>query len=71
MISTDRTGSDYCDCRSCDGSDAYRRISLDDASRGKADGEEVRIGMVVISGSAIIMLETLDRVNQDIPRSGR
>lgn len=39
----------------------YLNIVLDDALEEKAGGEKVRIGMVVIRGNAVVMLEV--RVN--------
>ena len=44
----------------------YLNIVLDDALEEKAGGEKVRIGMVVIRGNAVVMLEALDRINQDV-----
>tara|TARA_R110002003_G_scaffold59_17_gene5342 strand:+ start:11608 stop:11757 length:150 start_codon:yes stop_codon:yes gene_type:complete len=35
----------------------YLNIVLDDALEEKAGGEKVRIGMVVIRGNAVVMLE--------------
>ena len=49
----------------------YLNIVLDDALEEKAGGEKVRIGMVVIRGNAVVMLEALDRINQDVPKIGR
>ncbi|KAH6637910.1 small nuclear ribonucleoprotein-like protein G [Boeremia exigua] len=53
------------------GYDVYLNIVLDDALEEKAGGEKVRIGMVVIRGNAVVMLEALDRINQDMPKIGR
>jgi small nuclear ribonucleoprotein G len=50
----------------------YLNIVLDDALEERAGGEKVRIGMVVIRGNAVVMLEVrLDRINQDVPKIGR
>lgn len=49
----------------------YLNIVLDDALEEKAGGEKVRIGMVVIRGNAVVMLEALDRINVDMPKIGR
>ncbi|KAJ8108002.1 hypothetical protein OPT61_g8481 [Boeremia exigua] len=53
------------------GYDVYLNIVLDDALEEKAGGEKERIGMVVIRGNAVVMLEALDRINQDMPKIGR
>ncbi|KAI4706237.1 hypothetical protein J4E89_008971 [Alternaria sp. Ai002NY15] len=53
------------------GYDVYLNIVLDEALEEKAGGEKVRIGMVVIRGNAVVMLEALDRINQDVPKIGR
>jgi small nuclear ribonucleoprotein G len=39
------------------GYDVYLNIVLDDAIEEKAGGEKVRIGMVVIRGNSVVMLE--------------
>lgn len=39
------------------GYDVYLNIVLDDALEEKAGGEKVRIGMVVIRGNSVVMLE--------------
>jgi len=53
------------------GYDVYLNIVLDEALEEKAGGEKTRIGMVVIRGNAVVMLEALDRINQDVPKIGR
>lgn len=35
---------------------------LDDAVEEKAGGEKVKIGMVVIRGNSVVMLEALERI---------
>ena len=44
-------------CRTADCFQVYLNIVLDDALEEKAGGEKVRIGMVVIRGNAVVMLE--------------
>jgi small nuclear ribonucleoprotein G len=39
------------------GYDVYLNIVLDEALEEKAGGEKVRIGMVVIRGNSVVMLE--------------
>jgi small nuclear ribonucleoprotein G len=39
------------------GYDVYLNIVLDDALEEKPGGEKVRIGMVVIRGNSVVMLE--------------
>ncbi|KAL5116907.1 Serine/threonine-protein kinase smg1, partial [Pleosporales sp. CAS-2024a] len=39
------------------GYDVYLNIVLDEALEEKAGGEKVRIGMVVIRGNAVVMIE--------------
>jgi small nuclear ribonucleoprotein G len=39
------------------GYDVYLNIVLDEALEEKPGGEKVRIGMVVIRGNAVVMLE--------------
>ncbi|KAF3002005.1 Serine/threonine-protein kinase smg1 [Curvularia kusanoi] len=53
------------------GYDVYLNIVLDDANEEKANGERVPIGMVVIRGNAVVLLEALDRINIDMPKIGR
>lgn len=38
---------------------------LDDAVEEKDGGEKVRIGMVVIRGNSVVMLEALERIGGD------
>lgn len=47
------------------GYDVYLNIVLDDATEEKAGGARDHIGMVVIRGNAVVMLEALDRINTD------
>jgi small nuclear ribonucleoprotein G len=43
----------------------YLNIVLDDAVEEKGAGQKDRIGMVVIRGNAVVMLEALDRIHTD------
>ncbi|PQE20383.1 small nuclear ribonucleo G protein [Rutstroemia sp. NJR-2017a BBW] len=40
----------------------FLNIVLDDAVEEKEGGEKVRIGMVVIRGNSVVMLEALERI---------
>ncbi|PGH03384.1 small nuclear ribonucleoprotein G [Blastomyces parvus] len=40
----------------------FMNIVLDDAVEEKNGGEKVRLGMVVIRGNSVIMLEALERI---------
>jgi small nuclear ribonucleoprotein G len=51
------------------GYDVYLNIVLDDAVEDLGH-QKVPIGMVVIRGNAVVMLEALDRINTD-DKSGR
>ncbi|KAF2281262.1 small nuclear ribonucleoprotein-like protein G [Westerdykella ornata] len=53
------------------GYDVYLNIVLDEALEEKPSGEKVRIGMVVIRGNSVVMLEALDRIHHEEPRPGR
>ncbi|QKX54066.1 uncharacterized protein TRUGW13939_01149 [Talaromyces rugulosus] len=44
------------------GYDVFMNIVLDEAIEEKPDGEKVRIGMVVIRGNSVVMLEALERI---------
>lgn len=52
------------------GYDVYLNVVLDDAVEEKKDGGKERLGMVVIRGNAVVMLEALDRINTDDHRGG-
>jgi small nuclear ribonucleoprotein G len=45
------------------GYDVYLNIVLDDALEEKPGGEKVRIGMVVIRGNSVVMLEVRNPQN--------
>ncbi|KAF1836690.1 small nuclear ribonucleo protein-like protein G [Decorospora gaudefroyi] len=53
------------------GYDVYMNVVLDEALEEKRGGEKIRIGMVVIRGDSVVLLEALDRINQDVPKIGR
>ena len=42
----------------------FLNVVLDDAVEEKATGEKVRIGMVVIRGNSVVMMEALDRIEE-------
>ncbi|KAL8679157.1 MAG: hypothetical protein Q9186_004548 [Xanthomendoza sp. 1 TL-2023] len=44
------------------GYDVFLNVVLDDAVEEKAGGEKVRLGMVVIRGNSVVMLEALERI---------
>ncbi|OJD32836.1 small nuclear ribonucleoprotein g [Diplodia corticola] len=47
------------------GYDVFLNIVLDEAIEEKAGGEKVRIGMCVIRGNSVVMLEALERIGGD------
>ncbi|EEQ84742.1 Serine/threonine-protein kinase smg1 [Blastomyces dermatitidis] len=44
------------------GYDVFMNIVLDEAVEEKNGGEKVRLGMVVIRGNSVVMLEALERI---------
>ncbi|EED16146.1 small nuclear ribonucleoprotein SmG, putative [Talaromyces stipitatus ATCC 10500] len=44
------------------GYDVFMNIVLDDAVEEKPDGGKDRLGMVVIRGNSVVMLEALERI---------
>ncbi|EEH17573.1 hypothetical protein PABG_00136 [Paracoccidioides brasiliensis Pb03] len=44
------------------GYDVFMNIVLDEAVEEKSGGEKVRLGMVVIRGNSVVMLEALERI---------
>ncbi|RDL33164.1 Uncharacterized protein BP5553_08603 [Venustampulla echinocandica] len=44
------------------GYDVFLNVVLDDAVEEKEGGEKVRLGMVVIRGNSVVMLEALERI---------
>ncbi|RMZ78849.1 hypothetical protein DV738_g3636, partial [Chaetothyriales sp. CBS 135597] len=47
------------------GYDVFLNIVLDEAVEEKAGGERQRLGMVVIRGNSVVMLEALERMGDD------
>lgn len=47
------------------GYDVFLNIVLDEAVEEKDNGEKVRLGMVVIRGNSVVMLEALERIGGD------
>jgi small nuclear ribonucleoprotein G len=45
------------------GYDVFLNIVLDEAIEEKANGERVRLGMIVIRGNSVVMLEALERMD--------
>lgn len=43
----------------------FLNIVLDDAVEEKPGGERARLGMVVIRGNSVVMLEALERMGDD------
>lgn len=43
----------------------FLNIVLDDALEEKPNGEKQRLGMVVIRGNSVVMLEALERMGDD------
>jgi len=50
------------------GYDVFLNVVLDEAVEEKAGGEKVRLGMVVIRGNSVVMLEALERIGGDRDR---
>ncbi|KAL2009946.1 hypothetical protein VTN00DRAFT_5753 [Thermoascus crustaceus] len=46
------------------GYDVFMNIVLDEAVEEKTGGEKVRLGMVVIRGNSVVMLEALERISE-------
>lgn len=53
------------------GYDVYLNIVLDEALEVKSGDTREPIGMVVIRGNAVVMIEALDRINTDDYRGPR
>lgn len=51
-------------------SQVFLNIVLDEATESKPSGEKVRIGMCVIRGNSVVMMEALDRIEEG-GRGGR
>ena len=43
----------------------FLNIVLDEATESKPDNEKVRLGMCVIRGNSVVMMEALDRIGGD------
>ncbi|RMY69047.1 hypothetical protein D0863_06719 [Hortaea werneckii] len=52
------------------GYDVFLNIVLDEATESKANNEKVRLGMCVIRGNSVVMMEALDRIGGE-DRGGR
>ncbi|KAI7544939.1 hypothetical protein KC331_g6499 [Hortaea werneckii] len=52
------------------GYDVFLNIVLDEATESKANNEKVRLGMCVIRGNSVVMMEALDRIGGE-ERGGR
>ncbi|CCF43823.1 LSM domain-containing protein [Colletotrichum higginsianum] len=50
------------------GYDVFLNIVLDEAVEEKEGGEKVRLGMVVIRGNSVVMLEALERIGGRRPQ---
>ncbi|KAK0260086.1 Serine/threonine-protein kinase smg1 [Friedmanniomyces endolithicus] len=53
------------------GYDVFLNIVLDEATESKANNEKVRLGMCVIRGNSVVMMEALDRIASDDRRPTR
>ncbi|EHK40253.1 LSM domain-containing protein [Trichoderma gamsii] len=47
------------------GYDVFLNVVLDEAVEEKDGGEKIRLGMVVIRGNSVVMLEALERIGGD------
>jgi len=47
------------------GYDVFLNIVLDEATESKPNNEKVRLGMCVIRGNSVVMMEALDRIGGD------
>ncbi|PSN63490.1 putative small nuclear ribonucleo protein G [Corynespora cassiicola Philippines] len=52
------------------GYDVYLNIVLDEAVEELPGGGRQRLGMVVIRGNSVVMMEALDRINTDDHHKG-
>ena len=48
----------------------FLNVVLDEATESKPNNEKVRLGMCVIRGNAVVMMEALDRIGSE-DRGGR
>lgn len=49
----------------------FLNIVLDEATESKPNNEKVRLGMCVIRGNSVVMMEALDRIDSDHRGGGR
>lgn len=49
----------------------FLNIVLDEATESKPNNEKVRLGMCVIRGNSVVMMEALDRIGDDHQRGPR
>jgi len=54
-----------------DAAQVFLNIVLDEATESKANNEKVRLGMCVIRGNSVVMMEALDRIPTDDRRPPR
>ncbi|KAH9840492.1 Small nuclear ribonucleoprotein G [Teratosphaeria destructans] len=47
------------------GYDVFLNLVLDEATESKPNNEKVRLGMCVIRGNSVVMMEALDRIGGD------
>ncbi|KAK4628774.1 Small nuclear ribonucleoprotein G [Fulvia fulva] len=47
------------------GYDVFLNVVLDEATESKPNGEKARLGMCVIRGNSVVMMEALDRIDSD------
>jgi hypothetical protein len=43
----------------------FLNVVLDEATESKPNGEKARLGMCVIRGNSVVMMEALDRIDHD------
>jgi small nuclear ribonucleoprotein G len=46
------------------GYDVFLNVVLDEAVEEKSNGERQRLGMVVVRGNSVVMLEALERMDE-------
>jgi hypothetical protein len=57
--------SSYARISQTDTSQPFMNIVLDEAVEEKQGGEKVRLGMVIIRGNSVVMMEALERIGGD------
>lgn len=55
----------HCSCTDTTRTQVFLNIVLDEAVEERPGGERVRIGMCVIRGNSVVMLEALERMGDD------